>query len=119
MTTIHIKRGDEPEQVIDCAPIEQYEEELREALRKREFFKNSHRIEALRAMSRDQLMHLASILTFMVEEYAHLYDNSFSPEHEKTVRGMREIARAADEAGVDLWKDWPELRGGDEEVVKK
>lgn len=106
MSTLHIKRGDEPEQIIDCSPIEKYEAELREAMRRREFFKNPHRVEALRTMDRDQLMHLASTLTFMVEEYAHLYDGSFSPEHEKVVKELRELKAAMGEVG----KDWgPEL----------
>lgn len=93
---------------INCAPMEEYERGLEADIVARRFSDIS-RILKLKTMSREQLQHLASILTSMVLYYARLYDASFSSEHAKTVQGLREIKRAADEAGVELWKDWPEL----------
>lgn len=113
MSTMIIKRGDGPEVVVDCAPIEAYESEMREAIARRDFA--CVPIERLLTMDREQLMHLASILTMMTLEYARLYDSAFSPEHEKLVQGLRELKQAADDAGVELWGDWPELGRGKSE----
>lgn len=97
-------------EVVDVTPVEEFERNLRESIQQRIYFKRSaEQIAALKKMDREQLLRVACILTFMVEEYAHLYDRSFSPDHEKMVAGLRGVKQAADEAGVELWKNWPEL----------
>jgi len=93
--------------IVDMAPVEQYERGLDADIQARRFFKNPQRISALRDMTQEQLMHLASILTSKVEEYARLYDGSFSAEHVDLIQKLRGMREAAQAVGEDLW---PELK---------
>lgn len=97
---------DKGTRIVDMDPVESYADNLRATIQQRRFFKVPTRAEALRKMSQEQLVYLASTLTCMVEEYAWLYDGSFSKEHAELVDKLREVKKAADESGLELW---PEL----------
>lgn len=104
--TIVIKRDAKGETVIDCEPIEKYEQLLEGSCADGKT--RPDMFELANSMSREQLRHLVSILTCQVEHYARLWRHSFTPEHLEAVGQLQSIRHLAAEQGVDLW---PELGG--------
>jgi len=103
--SVIVKRDGQGETVIDCGPIERYKSLLEKAcetgkIPPMELFHLAN------SMDREQLRHLASILSSMVARYARLWNHSFTTEHAVMVEGLRNLRQLAEERGEDLW---PEL----------
>lgn len=102
MSTIQIT-DENGTRTVNMAPVESYDRGLEDDITARRFFCNPRRTDALKGMSQEQLMHLATILTSKVELYARLYDSSFGSEHIELVSKMRGLREAAGAIGEDLW----------------
>lgn len=103
MTTIE-RHDAEGKTIVDLGPVEEYERLLMEAIEDGK----PHLVELFElenAMEREQLRHLASSLTSLVQHYARLWKHSFTGDHARLVEQLRELRRKAKEQGEDLWPD--------------
>jgi 3-dehydroquinate dehydratase len=105
MTVMVMKRLDQDEIVVDCEPIEKYEDLLEDACRTNKV-PPMELFQLANSMDREQLRHLASILSCMVSRYARLWNHSFTTEHTVMMEELRKLRHFAKELDVDLW---PEL----------
>jgi hypothetical protein len=105
--TIVVKRDADGERIVDLGPVEEYERLLEKSCEDGK--PGSAELFALtESMDREQLRHLASILSCLAGHYARLWRHSFTPEFAEGMEQLRSIRRIAKEQGVDLW---PELGG--------